>query len=305
MTPVASPPCAPTPELSVVIASVNGQEMLEPTLDSLDSLPERDRMEVIVVETLGGATRAHLRARRSPVLLIESPRQSIPRLRYQGVLRAKGRLVAILEDHVRVEHGWAASLIDGLRGPWGAVGGPVENGKTGLVNWAVYFCEYTSYMAPVVEGETRDLPGNNIAFKRSHLLRHAHLLADGKWESWINDRLQLDGIPIAGRNSMIVRHLKPFRFRPFLVQRYHFARSYAGMRRSEQSWPKRLVYGSGSLLLPLLLGVRVVRTVLRKKRNRGQLLLCSPLLFLFLTVGACGEMIGYLLGPGASLEKVD
>ena len=53
------------------------------------------------------------------------------------------------------------------------MGGAVENGKDGLVNWAVYFCEYTPYMNPVAEGETHDLPGNNIAYKRPHLLRHA------------------------------------------------------------------------------------------------------------------------------------
>src|SRR5207245_985956 len=34
---------------------------------------------------------------------------------------------------VRVERCWAASLIDAHKGPWGAVGGAVENGKDGLV----------------------------------------------------------------------------------------------------------------------------------------------------------------------------
>jgi len=190
-----------TPELTIVVASVNGLSVLEPTLDSIDALPERDRIEVIVVETLGGATRDHLLGRHRPVVVVESPRQPIPRLRYQGVTRARGRLVAILEDHARVDPGWARSLIAALEGPWGAVGGPVENGRDGLVNWAVYFCEYAPYMAPLPEGETTDLPGNNIAYKRPHLLRHAQVLDDGKWESWINDRLRADGVPIGSTNG--------------------------------------------------------------------------------------------------------
>ena len=220
-------------------------------------------------------------------------------------MRARGRLVAILEDHARVEPGWAA-VAD--RGPQGALGGGRRAGRErqgGPVNWAVYFCEYAPYMAPVAEGETADLPGNNIAYKRPHLLRHARVLDEGKWESWINDRLRADGVPIASTNAMVVRHIKPFRLGYFLAQRFHFARSYAGMRRADQSWPKRLVYGFGSLALPALLSARVARTVLGKRRHLGRFLLVSPLVVLFLTVGAVGEMVGYLFGPGGSLDRVE
>ena len=213
--------------------------------------------------------------------------------------------MAILEDHGRVAPDWAASVLEAHRGPWGAVGGVVENGRSGLVNWAVFFCEYTPYMAPVVEGEAADLPGNNIAYKRPHLMRHAHVLACGKWESWINDRLRVDGIALASTNAMVVHHIKPFRLGDFLVQRYHFARSYAGMRRVDQSPARRLVYGFGSLALPALLMARITRTVVQKWRHLRQFALASPLVALFLTVGAVGEMIGYLFGPGSSLEKVE
>ena len=59
------------PELSVVIASVNGWETLGPTLNALDSQPERPRMEVVVVDRKGGATRERVKARRPEVMLIE------------------------------------------------------------------------------------------------------------------------------------------------------------------------------------------------------------------------------------------
>src|SRR6516165_4924742 len=87
------------PELSVVVASVNGWDMLEPTLRALDAQPERDRMEVIVVEACGGVVRQRLRERQPAVVLVESERLSIPRLRYRGVCSAGGKVVAILEDH--------------------------------------------------------------------------------------------------------------------------------------------------------------------------------------------------------------
>jgi hypothetical protein len=287
------------------VASVNGWDVLGPTLDALDAQPERDRIEVIVVEAVGESVRGRLRGHQPPVVLVASERLPIPHLRYLGVCRARGKVVAILEDHGRVAPDWAAVVLQAHQGPWAAVGGAVENGQGGLLNWAVFFCEYTPYMRPVAEGETADLPGNNIAYKRPHLLRHAHVLQQGQWESWINDRLRADGVPIASTNAMVVHHIKSFRLGDFLVQRFHFARSYAGMRRVSQAPLRRLIYGVGSLALPGLLFARVTWTVLRKRRHLARFALVWPLVALFLTVGAVGEMVGYLFGPGASLEKVE
>ena len=295
-----------TPALSVVIASVSGWEMLEPTLRALDAQPDRDRMEVIVVEAIGGETRRLLSEHRPPVEIIAvDARRTIPALRHLGVARATGDLVAILEDHGEVAPDWASALLEAHEGPWGAVGGVVENGRGGLVNWAAFFCEYAPYMGPVLEGESTDLPGNNIAYKRPHLLRHAHELEEGRWESWINDKIRADGVPIASTNRAVVRHIKPFRLGHFLVQRFHFARSYAGMRRVDQSPVKRLIYGFGSIALPALLTLRVTRQAVGKRRNLGWFAASFPLIGLFYTVGAAGEMIGYLLGPGDSLSLVE
>jgi Glycosyl transferase family 2 len=294
------------PALSVIVASVNGWELLEPTLRALDAQAERSRMEIIVVEAVGGETRRLLREHQPSVEVIAVERKlTIPALRHLGVVRARGDLVAILEDHGEVDHDWASALLEAHRGPWGAVGGVVENGREGLVNWAAFFCEYTPYMGPVLEGESTDLPGNNIAYKRPHLLRHAHELEQGRWESWINDKLRVDGVPIASTNKAVVRHIKPFRLGHFLIQRFHFARSYAGMRRVDQSLAKRLIYGVGSLALPALLLLRVTKTAIAKKRHLGKFAASVPLIALFYTVGAAGEMIGYLVGPGDSLSRVE
>jgi hypothetical protein len=298
-----------TPVLSVVIASVNGWDVLGPTLDALDALPERPWMEVVVVDAVGGATREHLRRRIPEVVLVEvdpDDHPGIPVLRYRAVERTRGELVAILEDHGQVAPTWARALIDAHRDhPWAAVGGAVENGRGGLVNWAAFFCEYTAYMAPVAEGEHADLPGNNIAYKRPYLLRHAKELEKGRWESWINNKLRADGAHIGSTNRAVVRHIKPFRLGDFLVQRFHFSRSYAGMRRPDMSPTKRLVYGLGSLALPAILMARITRTALAKGRHLGRFAVALPLVALFLTVGAYGEMLGYLFGPGTSLERVE
>ncbi len=295
------------PAISIVIAAVNGWDVLGSTLDSIDALPERNQIEVIVVEPFGGDVRNRLKSRTIRVRIVPiDGKRPIPRMRYVGVQEARGDLVAILEDHAEVDQCWAEAILEAHRdSEIGAVGGRVENGKAGWVNSAVFFCEYTAYMGPVAEGTTDDLPGNNIAYKREHLLKHAELLDDGKWESWINDRLLAEGVPIISSNRIVVRHIKSFRLGYFLFQRFHFARSYAGMRRVDQSILKRVIYGLGSLALPPLLLLRVVRQALKKKRNLGQFAVCLPLIALFLTIGAAGEMIGYLAGPGRSLDRVE
>lgn len=295
------------PAISIVIASVNGWDVLGPTLDSIDRLPERDRLEVLVVEPENGDVRSRLRERSKRVRIVAiEGKLSIPRMRYLGVCQAKGDLIAILEDHAEVDHEWASTILETHQDPdLGAVGGRVENGKSGWVNSAVFFCEYTTYMGPVIEGPTDDLPGNNIAYKREHLLNHAELLDDGKWESWINDRLVSEGVPIVSTNRLVVKHIKSFRLGYFLTQRFHFARSYAGMRRGDQSTAKRLIYGFGSIALPPLLTLRVMRQALKKRRDLARFVACLPLIALFFSVGAAGEMLGYLVGPGRSLDLVE
>src|ERR1700761_411687 len=105
MTPAAARLAPPRPDaspvLSVVIASVNGWDVLGPTLDALDALPERNWMEVVVVDAVGGATRERLRTRVPGVVLVEvdpDDHPGIPVLRYRGVERTTGELVAMLED---------------------------------------------------------------------------------------------------------------------------------------------------------------------------------------------------------------
>ena len=294
------------PELSVVIASVNGWETLKATLDALDAQPERPRMEIVVVDRIGGAIRRNIRARTPEVRLLEVDEPlSIPRLRHRGAISTQGELVAILEDHTAVEPGWAHAFLAVREGPWAAIGGAVENGREGLLSRAVFFCEYAPYMRPVVEGDATDLPGNNIAYKRPHLMKHVRLLEEGRWESWINDRLRADGARLRSTNAAVARHIKTFKLGYFLRQRYHFAKSYAGMRRPDQSRLKRLLYAIGSFALPFLLTLRVSKTVFAKKRELGWFLVCLPLIFLFFSVGAIGESLGYAFGSGSSLERVE
>jgi hypothetical protein len=51
--------------------------------------------------------------------------------------------------------------------------------------------------------------------------------------------------------------------------------------------------------------IRVSRTALAKRRHFGRFAASIPLIAVFFTVSALGEMLGYLLGPGSSLARVE
>src|SRR5262245_6710364 len=121
MPPVADPPA---PALSVVVASVNGWHVLASTLAALDAQAGRERFDIIAVDNVGGPTRRRLRRHRPTVVLIAVDEPlAIPRLRHLGVRRARGEVVAIIEDHVAVAPTWAEALLEAHRSPWGAVAG--------------------------------------------------------------------------------------------------------------------------------------------------------------------------------------
>jgi len=101
----------------------------------------------------------------------------------------------------------------------------------------------------------------------------------------------------------VLDHAKDFGFREFLSQRYHYSRSYAGMRNSDLGG-KRLLYALGSPLIPVLMYRRIATNVLGRRRHRRELALATPLIILYTGVWAAGEAIGYVFGGGRSLLRV-
>lgn len=294
-------------EISVVIAAVNGHELLERTLDSLDRLAERGKLEIVVVatEAIEPAFQAELQSRQVKVVQGGCLEESIPRLRHRGIQATSAPIVAIIEDHVEVESGWAATILEQMAdSAISAVGGRVESGRGGWLNTGVFLADYARYIGPVAEGPYSDLPGNNVAYRREALLQHADALAEGKWESWVNEALAAAGHRLVSTNEMVVRHIKGFSFDEVITQRWHFGRSYAGMRNSDLGPVKRTAYGIGSIVLPMLLTWRATRLILSKNVSRLTIMATWPLVAGYMTIGAIGECAGYIFGPGRSLERV-
>lgn len=298
---------ADQPLVSIIIPCVNGLPAVLECVESFVNQDEQARSEVLVLNCCGEETRQALAGRfpRVQVIPVEG-RPSIPALRTIGIAHARGRILAMTEDHCIARPRWLAVLFRAWAEGCRAVGGPVENGSPErLVDWGVYFCEYARFMGPMPRGPVPEIPGNNCAFDRA-IFTHLTAELEGEyWESFWFAQLRAAGVVFHGDPDMVVDHKKSFGFRYFLTQRYHYSRSFAGMRLHGAAWWKRVGYACATSLLPVLLLARIAGAVLSKRRHVRKLAQCLPILLAFLLSWAVGEAVGALLGPGHSLRKVE
>ncbi len=296
---------ASIPDLSVVIPSVNGLGDLTGCLEALER-QEGVRLEIVVIDRLGEIVRETVRRKFPAVVVIPTaPGTTIPQMRALAFLNVKAAAVAVIEDHVIVPPLWGRQLLDALARGAEVVGGPIENAATDtLVDWASFLCEYSACIPPLPAGEATWLPGNNIVYRRHLLERFRSVVEEGKWENRLHDAMRAVGVKLICQPEIVVGHKMHFTFTEYLSQRYLYARSYAGARVSGASASRRLAYGAAAFCLPPLLFYRTVASVVAKRRHLGHLVVSLPLLSIFVTSWAIGEIVGYWFGSGTALSKV-
>jgi glycosyltransferase involved in cell wall biosynthesis len=312
------------PELSVVIPSVNGERFVLECLEALARQNNREAIEVIVCDRLRDGAAEAIRER-FPWVKVESQlyEHSIPALRWHGMKAARADVVAVIEDHCLAPPGWATEVLRTHAQGHDVVAGPVENAsRESLFDWAFFLLEYGSSMPPLASGEAAaalapgeraavpslgegdPIPGVNISYKKAVLPLEDKRFAE-LWESFLIDELRRQGARIHVDPGMLIHHRTPFSFREFAVQKYLYSRSFAAMRVSGKGLAVRLAYaGFAVTILPLMLLMRLIRTVWAKKSNRSELLLALPMIAVLVCCGSTGEAIGYCAGDGGSLRAV-
>lgn len=292
------------PELSVVIASVNGFPYVGRCLDSLrEHCPDA---EVIVADYTDEQTRRRIRQGWPEVKLLSFDEPTgVPLLRAAGTAAATAPHVAVIEDHCVVREGWCRRILAAHRAGHPVVGGSIRNGETGRIrDWAAFFCEYTEHMEPAPAGVVASLPGMNVSYNRDAIEAMDEYLKKGLWETWLHPHLQHSGFELWSDPEIALDHVRDFGFWFFLKQRYHYARSYAGLRNPELGW-KRAVYFFGSPLLVPLVTYRISRNVFRRnRRHMREFALAAPLVATYIATWAVGEAVGYAVGGGRSMLKV-
>ena len=297
---------AATPDLSVVVPSVNGLHAL---LECLTALQRNATtgvvLEILVVDRCGDVVRRAVREYFPDVIVLPVDlRTSIPEMRALAFRHARADAVAVIEDHVLVPRDWSRRLLAALREGHDVVAGTVDNAaSTRTVDWAAFLCEY-SHVASAAAGQTFALTGNNIVYRRTVLDRYASTVAQGRWEDHLHRVMRDGGVALTCRSDISVHHKMHYTVGEYLAQRYLYARSYAGLRRVDLGTAGRLVFTIGTAALPAILLLRIVRRVVVNDRYRPHLVRSLPLIALFVCAWAIGEAVGYVAGPGDALSRI-
>jgi hypothetical protein len=297
-------------DISVVIAWVNPLELLVPGLAALANQHGEGPAEIIIVTRHPEAEQRKLCDLYPQIILVPAPpHTTIPELRSIGIRRSRGAIVAVTEDHCVPGKDWIAKIQRSFSdNDCDVVGGPIENAYIyRRRDWAAFLVEYAWALRSSgnVPQAHPSLPGNNVAYRRHVTDGLCRTLDRGLWESFYHEELVESGAHLKYEPEMLVYHRRPFDFGYFVKQRYHFSRSFAAMRLQHLTGVGRIKYGLGSLILPPLLVLRGYRTLSQKRRYVNLYLACLPLIAIYVTSGAFGEMLGYLLGGGDSLAEVE
>jgi len=130
------------------------------------------------------------------------------------------------------------------------------------------------------------------------------VIAEGRWEDRLHQAMRDDGVLLYSRPEIVVGHKMHYTVSLYTSQRYLYSRAYAGSRFRGASLARRMATGLAAFALPPLIFRRVVATVWRKGRFRGELVRSLPLLGWFSLAWAAGEIVGYWFGPGDAFGRV-
>lgn len=291
--------------LSVVIAASGDAASLARCLTSLEEQTAAGDVEVIVASNLKGSDEGWIKRRFPFATYLGLAQQTIiPELRAEGARRARGAIIALLEDNCFVDRHWCDEIKKAHALPHAAIGGAVANeSRQRSFDWAVYLSDYGRYMPPLEPGAAVALPGNNLSYKRQALESVNQTWAEGIFETFLNDELKRRGQHLYLAPAAIVYHCKSYDAVETLIRYYHHGRGYGGMRITGVLLTKRLLLIAGSIFLPVLLPGRIALRALRRGGEKKAICWSLPSLFLLMACWSLGEFCGYLFGAGASTRR--
>jgi hypothetical protein len=152
-------------------------------------------------------------------------------------------------------------------------------------------------MPPFSPGTVQEIPGDNASYRRVELERYRESWQTGFWEPVFHAELKKAGKELLLDPSIVVTHRRSFGLRGFVKGRFRHGVQFGGWRASRLTAARKTLYAVLFPLIPFVLLLRILRQVLGKRRHRGKLLLSLPMVLIFLSAWAAGELTGMLLGP--------
>lgn len=221
-------------DLSVVIASIDSARSIDQCLRHVERSCAGLQAEFIVADASRDDTAARVAALNGPAMLIpHAPGTLAPQLWADGYRQSTGRIVAFTTGHCLVSPEWATALTDALaQGATGA-GGPLVIGEgTGPLDWAVFYLRYAGVMPHTLGAGrvTGEIAGDNAAYRREALDRHAATFARGFWEVDFHRLVRADGGWLAAAPRAVIAFSRSFPALTILRHRFAHGRHFGAGR---------------------------------------------------------------------------
>jgi hypothetical protein len=288
------------PRLSVVVGAVDApglEKAITDCLAAIDAQLDSTTVEAIFVINSDGIRAAEVRRcfPRMEVLIVPSAR-FVPDLWERGIEESRGEIVAITAAGFLPREDWIEQIMAAHTSAAVATGGAIEKLEpASLLAWAVYFCRYSQFMLPLAKGPTVEIAGENASYKRSALDACRASWRNGFWEPTVHAEIRKLGGHLSIDPGIVVDYSSTFGFGAFVRQRFWHGRQFGSARSRRVSSLLRLAYLLASPIVPLLLLCRIAGRVVSKARHLQKLILCVPLMTIFLCAWAIGEASGYLI----------
>lgn len=296
---------------AVVVIALHGGTSLEACLRVLAT--QDARCTVMLGAAMGTVSEWTLRF--PAARFIEAATMSVPHKRMRGIAATRAECIALLEDSSIPGRAWwsAVEEVCSLADVAAAAGPVTIADHISFRQKALGCCEFGRYhpawLDRLAQRTKRDhsgsfeldrLPGNNIAY-RSAALR-AIAAADGALiETSVNAKLRAAGARLLLHPAMEVQYRPCNNYGTRLIDRFRHGRLYGGNHVACRSRAFRAWCLCKACVLPLVLSGRSLRWMTKAVHPSawwcvGFFICCME------AAWAAGEAIGYLAGPGRTLE---
>jgi hypothetical protein len=287
------------PRLSIVVGAIDApgtERAITDCLAAIDAQLDPATVEVILAVNSGESSASSLRRFPRTQVFVVPQARFVPDLWERGIEESRGEIVTITTAGFLPRADWIEQIKSAHTSAAAAIGGAIEKLEpAGLLAWAVYFCRYSQFMLPLDGGIASEIAGENASYERSVLDACRASWRNGFWEPSVHAEIRKQGGHLSIDPAIVVDYSSTFGFGAFVRQRFWHGRQFGSARSRRISGFLRLAYLLVSPIVPLLLLCRIAGRVLSKGRHVQKLILCAPLVTIFLCAWAAGEASGYLI----------
>lgn len=292
--------------LSIVVATTQPWPEVRDCLDSLQGQARAVGAEIILADSCGKGLPDEPASSYSGITWLKMPGASVFYLRALAMTQAQGEIIAVTEDHCRVDPSWCERIIEAHKDypDAAAIGGAVENGATErLADWASFFIVNGPSMPPIRNGERTQISLQaNVSYKRRVIPKSLPKL--GRMEWMFNQALRAKGEKLVADDRILVCHVQSLGFRDTCRIHFDDGRSIAGFRLQHINSLERSIRLAACFIMPPALLLRTLIPICIKKRFFGRLVASLPMLVLLHCCRAAGAFVGFIAGPGDSPQRI-